>query len=800
MKNLSKTKNELKDLITQKRLGFVLKSISEILPSTSPKKNTLIALENDFKYYKISKLQGLLSHDDDMLHLARLRKRVMDLIDNLEESDFDKTTRHSRLSSDHKIRKGHILYRIPNEMQLNKETRCLVRIAFDKAMILEDLDLDDPDLALKPDLRISDYMRVEIKDPLAEPVFEIRTTSKEIQFLDEDDFTEWRFYVKPLQAGQHSLELKVSVIQRINGEDHVREKTLDESVIIIAGESTYAEETYSWKKDEDSLGIVIPYRIDTPISKSYQILKGGRAKTLSLVLLVCISGMVYASPFLIEYARWILLDDTVQAYTSFIEDFPESKRVEEAAYKRIIVIDKANNQGNKELETALAFYVDKYGKNGKYITFVLEKMTKLNSQSPSSKIDKKVGNNNNIEAIKEENIQEESKKIITSETDTVNDKKEELKKVITSETDTIRGKKEETPSLTNNDTTNVGTHEINAPFPDKDNDKIRDKLDNCPDVFNPDQLNSDFDPWGDACDECKTRMGFDKKNNGCPVAEVKAISPEMVKIKGGTFEMRNFRYHNFSSDDRTLPFYSITLNDYYIGRYEVTYDEYKLFRTAMGEEVFNKKTKYVFNNDNNEENGRLPVRSITWSEAISYCIWLSEHEGLTPVYSINFINGVANIKIDMTANGYRLPTEAEWEFAASERGKKVLLLDEGSIVDSTITTFYDGYYFEDLRKKDYDYTDELRAVDNSNNFNNLGLYNMGANISEWCFYSEQYFLDYDKKKHNSPNYIKDIDKYVYRGGNILDGLKADIWYRGYTDDRDPISINSSRGFRLARSL
>lgn len=233
MDNLRQFKIDLKQSLPQRGITHVLKALKEALPESSPAFNLLIQLESEYREHKLKVIEGILDSDEIQRAANLIRKRLLELIDGLKEEDFSEETPSSLHEPDQRVRRGHVLYQIPKTMQLGEESRCLVRIAFDKVMLIEDLDLDE-DTEVRADVRISDYMKVEIVDPAAPPVFTIRTQSEPVQFIDKDDFTEWRFYVKPLQPGEHILALKVTIIMVINGREVPRERTLEESVVIIA--------------------------------------------------------------------------------------------------------------------------------------------------------------------------------------------------------------------------------------------------------------------------------------------------------------------------------------------------------------------------------------------------------------------------------------------------------------------------------------------------------------------------------------------------------------------------------------
>ena len=126
---------------------------------------------------------------------------------------------------------GGILYSIPTKMSLNIETKCIVRIAFDKK-ILKKVDEKFEEEKTK-DITVSEVMEVELLELGTGKAFEIQSVNSKEQVLVKDDFTEWQFYVKPLKSGSYKLLLKVAIIQRINDKDRRKEMVLDETVTVI---------------------------------------------------------------------------------------------------------------------------------------------------------------------------------------------------------------------------------------------------------------------------------------------------------------------------------------------------------------------------------------------------------------------------------------------------------------------------------------------------------------------------------------------------------------------------------------
>ncbi|NRB53733.1 MAG: SUMF1/EgtB/PvdO family nonheme iron enzyme [Saprospiraceae bacterium] len=276
--------------------------------------------------------------------------------------------------------------------------------------------------------------------------------------------------------------------------------------------------------------------------------------------------------------------------------------------------------------------------------------------------------------------------------------------------------------------------------------------------------------------------GFVFAAEGVDPPPIKPDLNHMVFVQGGTFQMGSKK-----GGDNETP-HSVNLSDYYIARHEVTFEEYDRFCQATGKEK---------PNDHGWGRGKRPAIYVSWYDAIEYCNWRSSQDGLTPVYSINKRTQDPNNKnryddlkwkvtINWQANGYRLPTEAEWEYAARSRGKDQKWA--GTSSESQLVSFANGKGDMD----GYEYTSPVGTF----KANDLGLFDMSGNVWEWCW--DWYDGDYYAKSPNSIPKGPNTGSYrVLRGGswNLGPAFLRCADRFSYTPD----GRNYDIGFRLSRA-
>lgn len=245
------------------------------------------------------------------------------------------------------------------------------------------------------------------------------------------------------------------------------------------------------------------------------------------------------------------------------------------------------------------------------------------------------------------------------------------------------------------------------------------------------------------------------------------FSKNMVKVNGGSFIMGSSEPEAYRWE---LPAHNVRLDDFYISKYEVSQKEY---------------LSLVGNNPSYFNGENLPVERVSWFDAIKYCNLISEKEGLAVAYDLltgNLVDEYGVFTLDTRkVKGYRLPTEAEWEFAARGGNKSKKYKYSGSDNIDEV-----GWYSENSLSQTFDI--------GMKKSNELNLHDMSGNVWEWC--TDSYSV-YSTDNMVNPYISKKVSGKVGRGGS---------WDSDIKDIRTSVrlflkdSYNQDYiGFRIART-
>ena len=203
---------------------------------------------------------------------------------------------------------------------------------------------------------------------------------------------------------------------------------------------------------------------------------------------------------------------------------------------------------------------------------------------------------------------------------------------------------------------------------------------------------------------------------------------DMVRISGGSFSMGTSKSDPYFEDDEKQR--TVRVSNFYIGSAQVTVGEFKEFiasanyRTSAEknglslilnrkENEFKMAPKYNWTNPSYTQEDTFPVVHISWYDAMEYCNWRSKQEGFKPVYTISG----TQVSMDKNADGYRLPAEAEWEYAC-RAGTTTPYNTGGNTISPVVANYRAAYNFKPVPVKSY-------------SPNRWGLYDMHGNVYEW---------------------------------------------------------------------
>ena len=224
--------------------------------------------------------------------------------------------------------------------------------------------------------------------------------------------------------------------------------------------------------------------------------------------------------------------------------------------------------------------------------------------------------------------------------------------------------------------------------------------------------------------------------------EVNGVKFKMIYVEGGTFMMGATEEQGSDADDNERPTHDVTLRDYYIGETVVTQE---LWKAVMG------------GNPSRFKGDHLPVEYVSWNDAQEFIAKLNKETG----------------------REFRLPTEAQWEYAArgGKKSKKAYRYSGSDISDEV------AWYDDNSNGK----THPVKGK----NANELGLYDMSGNVWEWC---NDWFGGYSSVAQTDPQGPEEGSCRVLRGGSWLNYARyCRVSYRYYLT---PMSRSLSVGFRL----
>jgi len=239
-------------------------------------------------------------------------------------------------------------------------------------------------------------------------------------------------------------------------------------------------------------------------------------------------------------------------------------------------------------------------------------------------------------------------------------------------------------------------------------------------------------------------------------------SSNMVRIPAGTFTMGSPASEQGRVSNETQR--RVTISAFNMSRYEVTQREYQ---EIMG----TNPSRFTGDLDR-------PVEWVSWFDAVEYCNRRSQREGLTPAYTISGSGDNRAVTWNRSANGYRLPTEAEWEYAC-RAGTTTAYNTGASISDNT------GWY-------DANSAGSTQRV-GQKQANAWGLYDMHGNVWEWCW---DWYGAYPAGAQTDPVGASTGSIRVLRGGSWVSS--AGSTRSSYRHFNGPYLRHSSIGFRVVR--
>jgi Effector-associated domain 11 len=239
--NKSEFLNTLRDLVSEGRtkdaLDFLHNHIKDFAAYFI---NDIVMLKSRFFLAKHQfTINGIINNSEFERISAIVNIAILELADKIETKSETSDVQ----------RQGHLLHKIPSAMVKNRETKCIIRIAYFLEHLLIGLTIDD-DITVQS-IQITKLMSVQLLDYNETRIFEIRTSTDEEQFTIHDECTQWIFYVRPVRVGKFPLLLKIGIVEVVNGKERKRNIVIEKLINVTVKNSVKEDDKFkliSWER------------------------------------------------------------------------------------------------------------------------------------------------------------------------------------------------------------------------------------------------------------------------------------------------------------------------------------------------------------------------------------------------------------------------------------------------------------------------------------------------------------------------------------------------------------------------
>jgi len=730
-------------------IAAALRNLQALLPETAEKNGAVIALLGRLNDANKARLRNTLSNEDLQREYDRIRADFLDLIQSLQEADFSTDSDAGSNGGSPAPKQGSVLYRIPGTMPVRKETKCVVRISMDEDAIVENITIDEH-VQLKSLYRVSDTMQTELLDPSGGRVFTIRTISEDIQLVDQHGFTEWWYYVTPQEEGTHPLVLKIAIIEMVNGLPHRKELVMEETIRIISDGPVSDEENNKQLKPAGyalafqaasiaGAGLVTNVKaapkgpsapVGTTKAASYSLLQ----KSIMLVLALSAGTAVgwFASPK--ESRNWWTtryMTDNLAGYSKYMVQYPDGKHYEEAACRKITI------------ENTPKAYRD-------YLYEFPEGSCRKDAEAALKRLE-----NEWLDQLRKNPTETELRKYMIQFPECDN-----LDGVLEVVLDNPPLQEKFLPFITQR------WEECRLLYPAFPEFPVIDGLPTMQKDTTQTEPESNVEdepvlpPPTNVTPPTPSANRPTTTTSQPPASAPRPPAPGMILVPGGKFPMGN---PNGLLDEQ--PVRQVVLQDFFISKTEVTFEEYDRFCEETGR---------AKPDDEGWGRGNRPVIHVSWLDAVAYCNWLSTAHGLEPAYSFLPDGRVA---ISRFAKGYRLPTEAQWEYAARH--------SEDHPFSGSDNLNEVAWYLSNSGNQTHPVAHKAP--------NDVGVFDMTGNVREWC---QDWYGPYSSGDTTDPMGVSSSKSRVVRGGHW--GRNPEQQRTTYRNSAKPDYHDYGTGFRLAR--